>query len=227
MLPDDLIWSIIGFILTVLVFSYLAGDNFLFRIVIYAFIGMSAAYVVLIVVTQILWPYIALAIIHGSLREQLIGLTGLLMSAFLCTKLFPRLARLGNIPMAYLVGVGAAIAIGGAVTGTIIPQFMDTFDTNWMYVKDNADFSGWSPFLNGAILLIGVLTTLIYFHYGAKKNRDGNIKRGKLIEVISGIGKVVIAISLGAVFSGVLSASVTAMVERISFLVNLLRMMGR
>ena len=30
--------------------------------------------------------------------------------------------------MAYLVGVGAAVAIGGAVLGTLLPQISATFD---------------------------------------------------------------------------------------------------
>ncbi|MBN2256598.1 MAG: hypothetical protein JW704_02090 [Anaerolineaceae bacterium] len=226
MLDGDLIWSIISFILTILVFSYLAGDNVFFRIIIYAFIGMSAAYVSLIVITQVVWPYIVLAIIQGALRQQLIGLTGLLMCILLCAKLIPRLTRVGNLPMAYLVGIGGAIVIGGAVTGTIIPQFIDTFDMAWIYIKAGADSSAWSPVISGALILIGVQATLIYFHYGARKKQDGKINRRKLIEVISGIGQIFIAISLGSIFSGVLSASVTAMVERISFMVNLLRIMG-
>jgi predicted membrane protein len=41
----DLIWGIIGFLLSILVFSYLIGDNPLFRFAIHLFIGVSAGVV--------------------------------------------------------------------------------------------------------------------------------------------------------------------------------------
>lgn len=226
MLPDNLIWSIIGFLLTVLVFSYLAGDNFLFRIVIYAFIGISAAYVTLIVITQVFWPRLLLPIITGTLREQLIGIAGLILCILLSMKLVPRLARIGNFPMGYLVGVGSAVAIGGALTGTLIPQALALTDVAWLKPTTEATAFPLGIVLNGAAILVGALTTLIYFQYGAKQSRDGKIRRGFILEFLAWIGKVVVAISFGAVFAGVLSASITAMVERINFMINFLRMMG-
>ena len=226
MLPDNLIWSIIGFILTVLVFSYLAGDNFLFRVIIYAFIGISAAYVTLIVITQVLWPRLLLPIITGTLREQLIGVVGLILCILLSMKLIPRLARLGNLPMGYLVGVGASVAIGGALTGTLIPQALAMADVTWLQLSSGTTTSPLGILLTGAMILVGALTTLIYFQYGAKQSRDGKIRRGFIIESLAWIGKVIVAISFGAVFAGVLSASITAMVERINFMINLLRILG-
>jgi hypothetical protein len=226
MLPDNLIWSIIGFILTVLVFSYLAGDNFLFRIIIYAFIGISAAYVTLIVITQVLWPRLLLPIITGTLREQLIGIVGLILCIMLSMKLIPRLARLGNMPLGYLVGVGASVAIGGALTGTLIPQALAMADITWLQLLGGTTASPLGSILTGVLTLVGALTTLIYFQYSARQSRDGKIRRGFLIEGLAWIGKVIVAFSFGAIFAGVLSASITAMVERISFMINFLRMMG-
>jgi hypothetical protein len=226
MLPDNLIWSIIGFILTVLVFSYLAGDNILFRIIIYAFIGISAAYVTLIVITQVLWSRLLLPIITGTLREQLIGVVGLVMCILLSMKLIPRLARIGNLPMGYLVGVGASVAIGGALTGTLIPQTLTMADVTWLQLSAETTTFPVRLILTGAMILVGALTTLIYFQYSAKQSRDGKIRRGIIIEGLAWIGKVIVAISFGAIFAGVLSASITAMVERINFLINFLRMMG-
>ncbi len=226
MLPGNLIWSIIGFILTVLVFSYLAGDNFLFRIVMYAFIGISAAYVTLIVITQVLWPRLLLPIINGTFREQLIGVTGLIMCIILFMKLVPRLSRIGNLSMGYLVGVGAAVAIGGALTGTVIPQALAMADVAWLRLSSGTPSGSPEPIVTGIMTLVGALTTLIYFQYGAKQTRGGKIRRGFIIDSLAWIGKVIVAISFGAIFAGVLSASITAMVERINFMINFLRMMG-
>ncbi len=46
----DRIATIAGAVLTVMVFSYLLGDNFLYRIAIYIFIGAAAAYVLIVAV---------------------------------------------------------------------------------------------------------------------------------------------------------------------------------
>ncbi len=226
MLPGDIIWSFIGFILTILVFSYLAGDNILFRIVIYAFIGITAGYVTLILFSQVFWPRLFLPIITGSLTNKVIGVVGLIMSILLFMKLSPKLARLGNLPMGFLVGVGAAVAIGGAVTGTLIPQFMASINLPFLQPTTHPQIYSWEPIVNGVLMVLGTLTTLIYFQYGARQSRDGKIRRGWLIEILAWIGKVIAGISFGAIFAGVLSATITAMVERVAFLINFLRAMG-
>jgi hypothetical protein len=226
MLPGDFVWSFVGFILTILVFSYLAGDNILFRIVIYAFIGISAGYVTLILFAQVFWPRLILPIISGSLTNKVVSVVGLIMSILLAMKLSPKLARLGNLPMGFLVGVGAAVAIGGAVTGTLIPQFMASINIPFLHPTAHTQTYSWEPIVNGVLMVLGTLTTLIYFQYGARQSRDGKIRRGWLIEILAWIGKVIAGISFGAIFAGVLSATITAMVERVAFLINFLRAMG-
>ena len=51
----DYIWTLVGFFLTLLVFSYLFGDNPLFRIVTYLFIGVSAGYTAAIILYYVLF----------------------------------------------------------------------------------------------------------------------------------------------------------------------------
>jgi Na+/proline symporter len=84
----------------------------------------------------------------------------------------------------------------------------------------------WEPIVNGILMVLGTLTTLIYFQYGARQSRDGKIRRGLLFEILAWTGKVIAGISFGAIFAGVLSATITAMVERVAFLINFLRAMG-
>ena len=226
MLPGNFFWSVVGFILTILVFSYLAGDNVLYRIVVYAFIGLSAGYVTLILFAQVFWPRMILPIVAGTLTEKMIGVVGLVMSILLAMKLSPKLTRFGNLPLGFLVGVGAAVAVGGALTGTLIPQFMAMIDMASPQTPAQTQTYTWEPVMNGALMLLGTLTTLIYFQYGGRQSRDGTIRRGFVIDSLAWIGKVIIAISFGAIFSGILSAAITAMVERIAFMIDMLRVFG-
>ncbi|HEX7395745.1 MAG TPA: hypothetical protein VF313_12535, partial [Anaerolineaceae bacterium] len=114
----DLIWGLVGFFVTLMVFSYILGDNPFFRLVTYLFIGVAAGYVFLTLLEQVMWPKLVLPLFNGSL----ISVIPLILGLFLLTKLFPRFNRLGDIPMAYLVGAGASITMGGLMVGSLIPQ---------------------------------------------------------------------------------------------------------
>ena len=55
-MPIELISALIGLILTLMVFSYLIGDNPLFRIAVYLFIGVASGYAATIVWHNVLVP---------------------------------------------------------------------------------------------------------------------------------------------------------------------------
>lgn len=214
-LSADLIWMLISFILTLMVFSYLFGDNAIFRFVSALFIGATTGYFLVILVFQVVLPRLVAPILNGSV----ITLVPLLLSGLLLMKLSPKLAKFGNIPMAYLVGTGAAVAIGGAVLGTLFGQIRGTltaFDT-----LQNA--TGTSPvflILEGTFMLVGTIATLVYFSFGAKNTPQKTPKRGWLTSIFAWIGQFFIAITLGAVFAGVLTTAITALVERSDFILQ-------
>ena len=124
----DLISGIIGFILTLLVFSYLIGDNPLFRSAIYIFIGVSAGYAAVVVWHDVLMPKLFQPLVSADQNQLVFLVIPLLLSVSLLAKLSPRISWLGSFAMALLVGVGAATALSGAVIGTMIPQSRAAID---------------------------------------------------------------------------------------------------
>ena len=208
----DLITGAIAFLLTIMVLSYLIGDNPFFRVAIHLFIGVAAGYVGAVAWHQVLWPKLFRPIVYGSMVERLLAIIPLLLGILLLAKLSPRAARLGSFPMAYLVGVGAAVAIGGAVTGTILPQTLATIE---MFGPGNAGLA--ERIFEGSIVLVGAVTTLAYFHFGAKPTPAGP-QRGKLVQALGWVGQFFIAITFGALFAGAYAAAMTALIERIHFL---------
>ena len=214
-LSVDLLWMLVSFILTVMVFSYLFGDNVFFRFVSALFIGASTGYFCVILVFQVVLPRLVAPIINGSV----ITLIPLLLSGLLLLKLSPKLAKYGNIPMAYLVGTGAAVAIGGAVLGTLFGQIKGAL----IAFDSLQQASGISPLfliLEGAVMLLGTIATLVYFSFGAKNNPQKGQQRGWITSFFAWIGQFFIAITLGAVFAGVLTTAITALVERSDFIVQ-------
>jgi hypothetical protein len=81
---------------------------------------------------------------------------------------------------------------------------------------------------NATIILVGTLTTLIYFHFGVRSRPEQAAQvqpaqRPAFVEALARIGQVFIAITFGSLFAGVYAAALAALVERLSFLINVLR----
>jgi hypothetical protein len=217
----EIISALVGFILTLMVFSYLIGDNPLFRIAVYLFIGVSSGYAATVVVYYVLIPKLSL-IQSNDLNQLILLIIPLLFGVTLLAKLSPRISWIGNFAMAVLVGVGAAVAIGGALIGTLMPQLgaaIDAFDVR----SAGSGLGVASKLLQGVVMLGGTVFTLASFHFSTGRAPDGTPKRNPIIEGIGWVGRVFIAITLGVLFAGVYMAALTAMIERLSFTINFIR----
>jgi hypothetical protein len=212
----DLITGIAAFLFTLFIFSYLIGDNPLFRLAVYIFVGVSAGYVAAVAFRQVLWPDLLFPLLTGSVAQKALLVMPLILSALLLTKVSPRLTSLGMPAMALLVGVSAAVAVGGAVTGTLLPQAGATINLFDTHAAASVPQLAQMMF-NGAWILAGVTTTLVYFHFGARTTRDGSARRFGFIEFLAFIGSIFLAITLGVLFAGVYSAALTALIDRFHF----------
>lgn len=210
----ELISAFIGLILTLMVFSYLIGDNPLFRFAIYLFIGVSSGYAVAVIVRSVFLP--RFQVINPGDVTQLVFLgIPLLLCATLLAKVSPRTSSFGNIAMGILVGVGAAAAIGGALIGTLLPQVqaaIDAFNIRSTSGGSNAVLK----LADGIVMFLGTVFTLASFQFSAGKAADGTVRRNPIFESIAGVGRIFIAITLGVIFAGVYMAALIAMIERLN-----------
>ena len=214
-----------GLALTIMVFLYLfIGDNALFRIVTYTFIGVASGYVAVIILFQVLVP----RLIDPLLGGQLFVLIPLLLGALLLFKLSPRLSFLGTWSMAVLVGVGAAVAVGGAIFGTLFGQVGGTIGIfprlgDLGAAMQQGLLADWvAQLMEGFFVLIGAICTLAFFHFGAPNRPNQPVRRTRFVEILGLIGQVFIGITLGATFAGVYIASISAFIERLSSMINVL-----
>jgi hypothetical protein len=150
------------------------------------------------------------------------ALVPLFLSGLLLTKFSPKLSRLGNLPMAYLVGVGAAIAIGGSLLGTLFTQVKGAINTFAPAVAASPD-QKWMLILESGFIFIGTIASLVYFNFGAKNKKGAAPQRSPVVRFFAGIGQFFIAITLGAVFAGVMTSTITALIERSDFLVTVVK----
>ena len=113
MLPTELIFGVISFLLTIMVLSYLIGDNPLFRFAVHIFVGVSAGYAASIVLFQVIWPYLFTPLMTAPFLEKGLLLVPLVLGTLMLMKISPRLSWLGGPAVGYLVGAGAAVAPAG------------------------------------------------------------------------------------------------------------------
>lgn len=219
----DFITAALGFLFTLMILSYLIGDNPLFKIAVYLFVGVASGYAAAIVFWQVLYPKLFLptsqALLSGAYNQGLLLVVPWLGFAFILMKVSPRLSGIARITMAFLVGAGAAVTLAGALMGTIIPQVTATINFFDSQTAAARNIGAIEVLGNGSILLLGVVTSLAYFHFGARQKPDGSTKRFALIDMFAWVGRIFIGITLGTIFAGVYAAALTAFIERVSSLV--------
>jgi hypothetical protein len=206
---SDQIGLWIGFVLTLMVFSYLLGDNFLYRLAIYVFVGLSAGFITMITVNSVLLPWLRATFQSGGTGGLAVGLIPLVLGLLLLLKTTRRFNRLGNLAMGVIVGIGTAIALVGAISGTLLPLANQTAGS----VAGDA--------LNGFILVMGVVCTLIYFQYVARRVPGGSAtRRGLVVRTFGIVGKGFIVITLGALYGGAILSGLVIVSERIAFILS-------
>lgn len=218
-ISSDLLSAITSFLITVLILSYLLSDNPLFRAAIFVFIGVAAGYIAAVAWNEVIYPLLVQPIGSGEIFsakvENILLVFPLLGSALLLLKTSPHLSRLGQLPVSYLIGVGAAVAIGGAVQGTLLPQIISSID-----VFDKSLMLNFVSLIFYGLILLGVISTLTYFHFGARPQADGSTRQNPIINILTWIGRFYIAITFGVLFAGVYMAALTTLIERLDSMRN-------
>jgi hypothetical protein len=171
------------------------------------FVGVTAGYIAVVTVHNIILPQLVLPLFQGSRSEVVLAVIYILPSALILTKISPQLSRLGNPTMAILVGIGAAAAIGGSIFGTIFPQ-----------VAVSTKIGQTQNIVNAGMITLGTLSTLIFFQFSTRGNNSGNIV-GRFVKRLGWVGQVFIALTFGTLFSGVFYSALTAMIERLSSII--------
>jgi hypothetical protein len=206
---------LLGFFLTIAILSYLLlDDNLLFRLGAYVLVGVSAGYLMAVMMSSVLFDqYLSPLFYDFSLDKLPLLFLLMVLGLLLLARLDPRGSGMAFIPMAFLIGVGAAVVVGGSLTGTFIPQAVAAAEPS-LFPSDP-----WSMLENWCVLL-GTLTTLAYFHFGARPRGGAAPTAPPVIGPIAQVGKVFLSLTLGALYAGALLSALSLLVERIYFLIQ-------
>ncbi len=212
----DIIGLIVGAVVTLVIFSYLLGDNVLYRWMLALLVGSGAGYVMGVVINVVLLDWFKEALTADTVQLQMyhfvpvfLGIL-LLFKGFSSFKLLSRLSVLGNIPMGYLLGVGTGVAIGGALLGTLFPQIAAT---GAAVTLDNLPWG----LLRGIVMVGGTIAALLVFS-ARPIGKNGETRRGRVW--LRRIGEFFVIIALAAAFAGAITTGLTLWVERWSTLLK-------
>jgi hypothetical protein len=211
--------------MTILIFSYLLRDNILYRWALAILVGAAAGYAMGIATRFVITEWIVVAIDAGSADAtySFLYMVPLLLGSLLIFKGFPptrllvRLSVIGNIPLGYLVGVGAGVAVSGALTGTLLPQVIATGQAiNWD--------TGIVGLVEGILVALATIAVLLFFTARPQKPAPASLPAQATRpwkQRIEGLGQFFLMIGLGVAFAGAISSALTALVIRLWHLADL------
>ncbi len=196
----------LGVGLTFLILSYLVfDDNPLYKLALHIFIGALMGYSFGIVAREIVLTLFQLPNEHLLLVPLTLGLW------LLGFKSIPRLAYVGNFAVAYLVGVGAAVALGGALLGALVPQVAAT-------ARALSD----APLLDGLLIVVGTICTLMAFNFAVPKQGGLGGLWARGVGLLAGVGRIFLIFAFGVAFAGALTASLSILIGRIQYIIGFL-----
>jgi hypothetical protein len=208
----------IAALLTLMVFSYLLGNNPLYRLVQHLFVGVSLGYATLLLLGNLVFIQIPTFSTQEGLGGWLYGLP-LLFGLVLLMRLirpavtagdgavFRLLVPLSTLVMNVAVSTAAALALGGALKGTLLSQVAAGVRPIGGDV---------AALLGGIVLLIGTVAALHYFRFTLGPAG----RRSPLGAGVASAGRWFILIGLGATLGSLSVSFVQALISRLDFLLT-------
>lgn len=204
----SIIGTIVAVILTLMVYSYLIGDNPLYRLAQNIFVGVSVGYITLVVVYNVIVPFIGRALADRPYVDRVLPILALLLGVLLWFKVVRPRNIFSNAVLAIIVTAGAALALGGVLVGTLLPQMQAT-----MLPLTGNIYS----IVGNVVIIVGVIASLGYFYFTARS--DGT--RSPTASYVATAGRWFMMVAFGTLFGFAVLSFFSSLADRIGFLVRL------
>lgn len=187
-------WVWAAAFLTLCVLTFLYKDNPFFKFAEHLLVGVSLGYIVSIYYHNAFIPRVWEPLLRQEFRIIIPTILGL-FSFFI---LVPKYSWLVRYPIAFTIGVWSGLTIPRNFQGLIFEQVQGTLITTLS--------------VSGVIMVIGVITTVIYFYFSAAhKGAIGGAAR-------TGIWFIMLAFGTG--FGYTVMARVSLLIGRMQFLLH-------
>ncbi len=200
--------------LTLLIFSFLYKDTPLFKLAEHLYVGVSVGYTIVKTYDTVIVHLIVKPIVeHGEITLLIPVAIGMLMLA----RYVPKVAWLSRYAFAFIVGMGAGLAIPRTISSFILKQVEDTIRPLLSLAgPDGVTFSmnllNPASNLNAIIILLGVGSVLFYFFFSIEHRGMG--------KAVARTGILFLMISFGAAFGYTVMARMSLLIGRLSDLIE-------
>jgi len=196
------IWIWIAALLTLAIYSFLYKDNIVYKIAEYLLVGVSIGYSI-----AITWYNVVIAKMVVPIRDQhnFLIIIPILIGMFMFARFSRKHGWLSKIPISFVIGWGAGVAIPLGFETSIVEHVKNTIAIPW--------FGGNILLLaNAIIIFIGVIATLIYFYFSTPHKG--------VIGKVANLGIWYIMIAFGASFGYTVMARISLFIDRAQFLLH-------
>jgi hypothetical protein len=200
--------------LTLLIFSFLYKDNPLFKLAEHLYVGVSVGYIIIKTYDTVIVHLVVKPIVeNGEITLLIPVVIGMLM----LSRYVPKAAWMSRYAFAFIVGMGAGLAIPRTISSFILKQIEDTvrpllsiagpdgltFSMNLLNPASN---------LNAIIILLGVGSVLFYFFFSIEHSGAGR--------AVARTGVIFLMISFGAGFGYTVMARMSLLIGRLTDLIE-------
>lgn len=219
----------IGALLTLSIFSFLYKDNPLYKVAEAVFVGVSAAYWMVVAFWTTLVPNLFGKLfphwVHAGLMPGLSPVrepgwywyfVPLVLGLMLLWRLAPRGAWIATWPLAFIMGVTAGVRLVGFIQADFLNQIGNTIRS--VVVLHKAETIGTDipasvgGSLQAILLLAGMLCALVYFFF--------SVEHRGMVGKVARMGIWVLMITFGAAFGYTVMGRIALLAGRLEFLLN-------
>jgi len=208
---------------TLAIFSFLYGDNPVYKFTESVFVGVSAGYAMVVafwseIIPNLfgkLFPVTAkeiffLDIKESELQADLWYLIPLAMSVMLLMRLSPKGSWLARWPLAFFIGATAGIRLISYLEADFVGQIQNTIMPFVAFGPDG--YLSWTKSLRNTIVIVGVVSCMVYFFF--------SIEHEGIVKYISRLGVWFLMVTFGASFAYTVMGRIALLSGRLDFLFN-------
>lgn len=205
---------------TLAIFSFLYGDNPLYKFTEAVFVGVSAAYAMVVA----FWTEIATNLyakllpglarislfpdMESSTEPDFLYLVPLVLSVLLLWRLAPKGNWIARWPLAFFIGATAGIRLISYLEADFVGQLQNTIMPFIVFTADGS--FDWIQSLRNTVIIVGVTSCMVYFFF--------SIEHEGIFKYISRLGVWFLMVTFGASFAYTVMGRIALLSGRLNFL---------
>jgi hypothetical protein len=196
--------------MTLALYSFLYGDNPLFKAAEHLYIGVGLAYQIVIVWFEYIKPEAYKQFIRYFVRDvpgkpDWWLAPALVLSALMLARLIPAVAYLSRIPVAFIVGFTAGTQVPNFISANVLQQVYGT-------IGPMLTLDGIGAWIGQIVIIAGVVSVLMYFFF--------SVEHRGAFGVGSRLGVWFLMVAFGASFGYTVMGRMALLVGRLQFLIG-------